>query len=572
MKQMLQICCKNNNNSKEFPIGSSLLDIYYGFNLNFPYQVVSAKVNNRSEGLNFRVYNNKDVEFLDVRDQSGMRTYVRSLCFVLFKAVTELFPEGKLFVEHRIRFEMTGDGREQVFFVVYSLADDVDKWDEERIALWIEEEEKRQEIIAENIPYHRIECHTAEAVRVFSERGMNDKVRLLETSGSLYTYYYTLGDTIDYYYGNLLPSTGYLKLFDIVKYYDGLLLRIPSRENPSMLEEVVKQEKMLDVFKEYLNWSYIMGLNNAGDFNLACEEGHATDLINVAEALQEKKIAQIADTIFHRGENGNRVKLVLIAGPSSSGKTTFSKRLSIQLMTNGLKPFPISLDNYFVDREETPLDENGNYDYESLYALDLELFNQQLQALLRGEEVELPRFNFSLGKKEYKGDKLKIEDNTILILEGIHALNPELTPHIPAERKFKIYVSALTTISLDDHNWIPTTDNRLLRRIIRDFNYRGYSARETISRWPSVRAGEDKWIFPYQENADVMFNSALLFEFAVLRLHAEPILMGVPRNCPEYCEAYRLLKFIKYFVPVQDKEIPPTSLLREFLGGSSFKY
>ena len=553
MKQMLQICCKNNNISKEFPIGSSLLDIYYGFNLNFPYQVVSAKVNNRSEGLNFRVYNNKDVEFLDVRDQSGMRTYVRSLCFVLFKAVTELFPDGKLFVEHPVS---------KGYFCNLRIGRPIELEDVTRI----------KQRMPENISYHRIECHTAEAVRVFSERGMNDKVRLLETSGSLYTYYYTLGDTIDYYYGNLLPSTGYLKLFDIVKYYDGLLLRIPSRENPNVLEDVVKQEKMLDVFKEYLNWSYIMGLNNAGDFNLACEEGHATDLINVAEALQEKKIAQIADTIFHRGENGNRVKLVLIAGPSSSGKTTFSKRLSIQLMTNGLKPFPISLDNYFVDREETPLDENGNYDYESLYALDLELFNQQLQALLRGEEVELPRFNFSLGKKEYKGDKLKIEDNTILILEGIHALNPELTPHIPAERKFKIYVSALTTISLDDHNWIPTTDNRLLRRIIRDFNYRGYSARETISRWPSVRAGEDKWIFPYQENADVMFNSALLFEFAVLRLHAEPILMGVPRNCPEYCEAYRLLKFIKYFVPVQDKEIPPTSLLREFLGGSSFKY
>ena len=557
MKQMLQICCKNNNISKEFPIGSSLLDIYYGFNLNFPYQVVSAKVNNRSEGLNFRVYNNKDVEFLDVRDQSGMRTYVRSLCFVLFKAVTELFPDGKLFVEHPVS---------KGYFCNLRIGRPIELEDVTRI------KQRMQEIIAENISYHRIECHTAEAVRVFSERGMNDKVRLLETSGSLYTYYYTLGDTIDYYYGNLLPSTGYLKLFDIVKYYDGLLLRIPSRENPNVLEDVVKQEKMLDVFKEYLNWSYIMGLNNAGDFNLACEEGHATDLINVAEALQEKKIAQIADTILHCGGNGNRVKVVLIAGPSSSGKTTFSKRLSIQLMTNGLKPFPISLDNYFVDREETPLDENGNYDYESLYALDLELFNQQLQALLRGEEVELPRFNFSLGKKEYKGDKLKIEDNTILILEGIHALNPELTPHIPAERKFKIYVSALTTISLDDHNWIPTTDNRLLRRIIRDFNYRGYSARETISRWPSVRAGEDKWIFPYQENADVMFNSALLFEFAVLRLHAEPILMGVPRNCPEYCEAYRLLKFIKYFVPVQDKEIPPTSLLREFLGGSSFKY
>ena len=337
------------------------------------------------------------------------------------------------------------------------------------------------------------------------------------------------------------------------------------------LQEVVKQEKMLDVFKEYLNWSYITGLNNAGDFNIACEEGHATDLINVGEALQEKKIAQIADTIFHRGENGNRVKLVLISGPSSSGKTTFSKRLSIQLMTNGLKPFPISLDNYFVDREETPLDENGNYDYESLYALDLELFNQELQALLRGEEVELPRFNFSLGKKEYKGDKLKIEDNTILILEGIHALNTELTTHIPAERKFKIYVSALTTISLDDHNWIPTTDNRLLRRIIRDFNYRGYSARETISRWPSVRAGEDKWIFPYQENADVMFNSALIYELAVLKPYVEAQLFGVERECPEYIEAKRLLKFLDYFVGIGSEKVPTNSLLREFIGGGCFR-
>ena len=556
MKQMLQICCKNNNISKEFPIGSSLLDIYYGFNLNFPYQVVSAKVNNRSEGLNFRVYNNKDIEFLDVRDQSGMRTYVRSLCFVLFKAVTELFPEGKLFVEHPVS---------KGYFCNLRIGRPVELEDVMRI------KQRMQEIIAEDIPYHRIECHTTEAVRIFSERGMNDKVRLLETSGSLYTYYYTLGDTVDYYYGNLLPSTGYLKLFDIVKYYDGLLLRIPSRENPEVLEDVVKQEKMLDVFKEYLNWSYIMGLNNAGDFNLACEVGHATDLINVAEALQEKKIAQIADTIFHRGENGNRVKLVLIAGPSSSGKTTFSKRLSIQLMTNGLKPYPISLDNYFVDREDTPLDENGNYDYESLYALDLELFNRQLQALLRGEEVELPRFNFSLGKKEYKGDKLKIKDNTILILEGIHALNPELTPHIPAERKFKIYVSALTTISLDDHNWIPTTDNRLLRRIIRDFNYRGYSARETISRWPSVRAGEDKWIFPYQENADVIFNSSTLYELAVLKKHIFPLLTAVQPEDECYDEVRNIVKILNYIQEADvDDEIPPTSLVREFIGGNTF--
>lgn len=557
MRDMIKVLCKNNNEYKEFPIGSSLLDIFYGYNLDFPYQVVSAKVNNRSEGLNFRVYNNKDIEFLDIRDSSGMRTYVRTLCFVLYKATSELFPTGKLYVEHPVS---------KGYFCKLDIGRDLTLEDVSAI------KNRMQEIINENIFFRRTECHTTEAVRIFSERGMEDKVKLLETSGSIYTYYYTLGDTVDYYYGSLLPSTGFIKLFDIVKYYDGLLLRIPSKDNPLVLEEVVKQEKMLDVFKEHLRWNYIMGMGNVGDFNLACQKGHATALINVAEALQEKKIAQIADDIYNRGRNGNRVKLVLISGPSSSGKTTFSKRLSVQLMTNGLHPYPISLDNYFVEREETPKDKNGNYDYESLHALDLDLFNAHLQALLRGEEIELPRFNFNTGKKEYRGDKLRIDDHTIIIMEGIHALNPELTPQIPVDSKYKIYVSALTTISLDDHNWIPTTDNRLLRRIIRDYNYRGYSAQETISRWPSVRAGEDKWIFPFQENADVMFNSALLFEFAVLRSHAEPILNSVPRNCPEYAEAYRLLKFIKYFSPVQDKEIPFTSLLREFLGGSSFKY
>ena len=558
MKHMLQICCKNNNISKEFPAGSTLLDIYYGFNLDFPYQVVSAKVNNRSEGLNFRVYNNKDVEFLDVRDPSGMRTYVRSLCFILYKAASELFPQGKLYVEHPVS---------KGYFCNLRIGRPIELEDVTAI------KRRMQEIIAQDIPFHRTECHTTEAVRIFSEKGMNDKVKLLETSGALYSYYYTLDGTVDYYYGNLLPSTGFIYLFDLVKYYDGLLLRIPNKQDPTRLDEMVKQEKMLDIFKEHLRWNHIMGLSNVGDFNRACEEGHATDLINVAEALQEKKIAQIADEIFARNqEGGHHASLVLISGPSSSGKTTFSKRLSVQLMTNGLHPHPISLDDYFVNREDTPRDAHGNYDYESLYALDLGLFNRQLQALLRGEEVELPRFNFNTGKKEFRGDKLRIDDRTILILEGIHALNPELTPHIPAENKYKIYVSALTTISLDDHNWIPTTDNRLLRRIIRDYNYRGYSARDTISRWPSVRAGEDKWIFPYQENADVMFNSALLFELAVLRAHVEPILNTVPRNCPEYAEAYRLLKFIKYFTPVPDKEIPPTSLLREFLGGSSFTY
>ncbi len=550
---MLQICCKNNNIIKEFPIGSSLLDIYNGFNLNFPYGVVSAKVNNRVEGLTFRVFNNKDIEFLDVRDSSGMRTYVRSLCFILCKAVEEIFPDGKILLEHPVS---------KGYFCNLRIGRPVTLEDVTKIKA------RMKEIVAENIPFHRVECHTTEAVRVFSERGMMDKVKLLETSGSLYTYYYTLGDTVDYYYGSLLPRTGFVRQFDIVKYYDGVLLRIPSRENPDVLEEVVKQEKMLDVFKEYLRWLDIVDMSNVGDFNVACNEGHATDIINVSEALQEKKISYIADDIYNRGN----VRMVLISGPSSSGKTTFSKRLSIQLMTNGLRPYPISLDNYFVNREDTPRDENGDYDYESLYALDLKFFNEQLQALLRGEEVELPRFNFTTGQREFKGDKLKIDEHTILILEGIHALNPELTPQIPAENKYKVYVSALTTISLDDHNWIPTTDNRLLRRIIRDYNYRGYSAQETISRWPSVRAGEDKWIFPYQENADAMFNSSLLFEFAVLRQYAEPILMGVPRNCPEYSEAYRLLKFIKYFVAIRDNEIPPTSLLREFLGGSSFRY
>ena len=556
--ETIRIYCKNNNQRYDVPIGSSLWEVYNQLNLQLPYPVVSAKVNNRSEGLNFRLYNNKDIEFLDLRQSSGMRTYVRSLCFVLYKAVKELYPQGTLRVEHPVS---------KGYFCNLFIGRPLTLEDATAI------KQRMKELIAANLPIQRVECHTTEAIEIFKSQGLNDKVKLLETSDSLYTYYNIMGDTVDFYYGNLLPSTGFIQLWDIVKYYDGLLLRVPNKEQPDRLEEVVKQEKMLDVFKEHLHWNQIMGLNNVGDFNLLSQQGHATDLINVNEALQERKIARIAEEIASRsGADGQGVKLVLISGPSSSGKTTFSKRLSVQLMTCGLRPYPISLDNYFVNRENTPLDANGNYDYESLYALDLQLFNQQLQALLQGEEVELPVFNFTTGRKEYRGERLRIDEHTILILEGIHALNPELTPEIPDERKFKVYVSALTTISLDNHNWIPTTDNRLLRRIIRDYKYRNYSAQQTINRWPSVRAGEDKWIFPYQENADVMFNSAMLYELAVLRSHAEPILSSVPRNCPEYAEAYRLLKFIRYFTPVQDKEIPPTSLLREFLGGSSFKY
>lgn len=554
---MLQIYCKNNNSTREFPEGSSLLDIYNGFNLAMPYGPVSAKVNNKVESLDFRVYYNKDIEFLDITSSSGMRTYVRSLFFILVKAVEELYPQGSISLEHPIS---------KGYFCKLHIDRTIGLDDVQRI------KQKMQEIIAADIPYTRTESHTEEVVRLFEKRGMMDKARLLDTYGQLYSYYYQLGDTVDCYYSSLVPSTGYIRLFDIVKYYDGLLLRIPSRENPTKLEEVVKQEKMLEVFQEYHRWNQILGISTVGDLNVACNHGHATDLINVSEALQEKKIAQIADEITHRNQDGKRVKLVLISGPSSSGKTTFSKRLSIQLMTNGLKPYPISLDDYFVNRNDTPLDENGKHDFESLYAVDLPFFEEQLTTLLNGGEVELPRYNFTTGQREMSGKKLRIDEHMILIIEGIHALNPALTPHIPNENKYKVYVSALTTILLDNHNYIPTTDNRLLRRIIRDYKYRNYSAEETIARWPSVRAGEEKWIFPYQENADAMFNSALLFELAVLKDYVEPVLRKVPNRCPEYSEAHRLLRFLNYFVSVQDKELPPTSLLREFLGGSSFQY
>ena len=510
-----------------------------------------------AQGLGYKVYNNKSVEYLDVRDPSAMRTYVRSLCFVLYKAVSELFSNVELFIRHPV-----SNG----YYCSVNVGRTITVEDVSAI------KNKMKEIIAADIPFKLFENRVDDAIQIFKGNGRNDKVKLLETSGALYTRYHKLGDTVDSYYGNLVPSTGFLYLFDIVKYYDGLLLRIPSHSNPDKLDDIIKQEQMLDVFKEHLQWNHILNLETVGDLNNACQKGYATRLINVAEALQEKKIAQIAEQIYHRADEGRPVKLVLISGPSSSGKTTFSKRLSVQLLTNGILPYPISLDNYFLPREETPKDENGDYDYESIYALDLELFNSQMQAILRGEEVELPYYNFQTGKREYRGQKLQLRDNMVLVMEGNHGLNPELTPQIPDDNKFKIYVSALTTIALDYHNWIPTTDNRLVRRIIRDFNYRGYSAQQTIARWQSVRAGEDKWIFPFQENADVMFNSALLFEFAVFRSHVEPILNMVPQNCREYAEAYRLLKFMRYFYAIRDNEIPHTSLLREFIGGSSFVY
>ena len=553
MRQVLHIRCKNNKKTQEVTIGSTLSDIYKEINLEIPYGPVSAKVNNKVEGLHYRVYHNKDIEFLNLQTPSGIRTYTRSLFLVLCKAVHDLYPTSSVVIDIPV-----SNG----YYCNLQLGHEITTEDVDRIRT------RMQEIIDAKMPIQRYETTTEEAVKMFTELGDIQKAKLLKSSGSLYCVYYVLDDYKDYYYGSMLTNTAQLHLFGLEPYFDGVLLRIPSVQDPSKLGELIRQDKMFEVFKEHHRWQSILGIKTVGDFNEAVKNGQATDLINVSEALQEKKISQIADTIAERKE----IKVVLIAGPSSSGKTTFCKRLSVQLLASGVKPVQISLDDYFVNRAETPKDENGELDYESIYALNIPLINEQFNALFRGEEVELPKYNFQTGKSEKSGEKLHLGENNILLVEGIHALNPLLTEQIADDKKFKIYASALTTILLDDHNYIPTTDNRLLRRIVRDYKYRGCSAQDTIHRWPSVRAGENKWIFPYQEQADVMFNTALLFELAVIKPQAEEVLEQVPENCEEYAEAYRLRKFLKYFAPLPFRNLPPTSLLREFLGGSSFKY
>ena len=559
---MLQIRCKNNNVTKSFPEGTSLLDIYQEFadEIKLPYPVVSAKVNNASQGLKFRVYQNRDVEFLDAREGSGHRVYVRSLCFLLYKATQDLFPGSKLFIEHTI-------SRGYYCNFKKKNNESLAEGDVERLC------ERMKEIVNLDMPFRRTEATNEEAIRVFAERGFSDKVKLLETSGQIYSDYYTLGDTADYYYGPLVPSAGYLKVFGMEPYHDGMLLRVPDWNDPTRLAEKVDMPKTYGMFAEKTKWDIIMRLSNAGDVNKAILKGHASELIQVSEALQEKKIVQIAEDIerrFHAEENP--IRIVLITGPSSSGKTTFCKRLSIQLLACGLRPMSFSTDDYFVNRVDTPKLPNGDYDFDNIEAVDYHLLEDHLTRLMKGERVEIPEYNFSTGKREWNGKKLKLAGDTLLIIEGIHALNPLLTQQIEDSLKYKIYISALTSVSLDDHNWIPTRDNRLLRRIIRDYNNGAFTAQETIAQWNNVCEAEDKWIFPYQETADAMFNSALNIEFAVLRTHAEIILSSVPKNCREYSEAHRLLKFIHYFLPVSDKEIPPTSIMREFLGGSSFKY
>lgn len=553
MKQTVKIRCKNNGETKEIAIGSTLKEAYEAFGLSMEFGPINATVNNRTEGLNYRLYHNKDVEYFDLHSATGERCYMRTLFFVLCKSVHDLYPDSKVVIDIPV-----SNG----YYCNLMLGHDVTETDVTRIR------ERMRQLINAKLPIRRYEVPTEEAVRIFSSRGDKAKAKLLRSTGKLYTTYYEIDDYVDNFYGSLLINTSQLTLFGLEKYFDGALLRLPSRQNPAELGALIRQDKMFDIFKEQHRWNRILGVSTVGDFNEAVRSGQTTGLINVSEALQEKKIASIAEQIAHR--QGTRV--VLIAGPSSSGKTTFCKRLSIQLVTCGIKPIQISLDDYFVDRHLTPKDENGEYDYESVHALNIPLLNEQLQQLFEGKTIELPKYNFQTGKSEKSGKRLQLDDNQVLVLEGIHALNPELTAQIPQEQKFHIYISALTTILLDDHNYIRTTDNRLLRRIIRDYKYRGVNAQETIHRWPSVRAGENKWIFPYQENADVMFNTAMLFELAVIKQQAEPLLDLVPENCPEYAEAYRLRTFLDYIQPIPNRALPPTSLLREFLGGSSFKY
>ena len=553
MEQTIQIRIRNNNEVVKTPMGSTLEEIYQLSGLKMEHGPYSARVNNKIEGMHYRVFNHKDVEFLDITSSSGNRCYTRSLFFVLCKAAHDLYPNCKVWIDIPV-----SNG----YYVYLDIERPVTLDDAGAIR------RSMQEIIDAALPIHRHETTTEEAIQMFKELNQWSKVKLLDSTGRLYTTYYDIDGYKDYYYGALLTNTSQLYLFGLEKYYDGLLLRLPSPKHPDELGEMTHQDKMFGIFKEHHQWQDILGLRTIGDLNEIVKQNHFSELIMISEALQEKKIARIADEIKRR----SNLRLVLIAGPSSSGKTTTCKRLSVQLAVNGIKPIGISLDDYFLDRDKTPRDEKGDYDFENLHALNLPLLNEQLTALFRGDEVELPRYDFPTGTSQKSGRKLRLNENEILVVEGIHALNPELTSQIPEEQIFRIYASALTTILLDNHNYIPTTDNRLLRRIIRDHKYRAVTAQETIRRWPSVRAGENKWIFPFQENADAMFNTAMLFELAVIKSQAEPLLEQVPENCPEHAEAYRLLKFLHYIKPIPETQIPPTSLIREFLGGSSFKY
>ncbi len=555
---MVRIYCKNTGTYKEFLEGTPLLDIAPAFEFDKPYEILAAKVNNVAEGLRFRVFHNRDVEFLDYRTYIGRNFYSRSLCFLLYKATRDLFPESRMTIRRPIS--------KGYFCSVYKNDGSfLTEEDVEAIGA------RMRELVDENIPFKRKELQIEEAIKIFKESGDLDKVKLLETCGEVYITCYSLGDVTDYYYDELVPSTGYLKTFGVKLCHGGILLRVPDRHHPEDLAPLHEEPKTFEVFAETHKWNWIMGLSNVGDVNESILKGNASDLIQISEALQEKKIVQIAEEIERRhNDPENPVKLVLITGPSSSGKSTVCKRLSVQLKACGLHPISFSTDDYFVNRVDTPKLPDGSYDFDNFDTVDHEYLQKDLVKLLNGEEVEVPEYNFVTGRREFNGKNLKLGERSVLLIEGLHALNPRLTDQVPEKEKFRIFINTITSISLDCHNCIPTSDNRLLRRIVRDYLKGAFTARESIANWPNVRRAEVKWIYPFQENADVLFNSAYLVEFAVLRTHAERILATVPKNCPEYSEAHRLLKFLHYFVPVSDKEIPPTSLLRGFIGGGSY--
>ena len=551
----IEIYCENNGQKKEYPLGVTLEEIKDDLQIKLDYPVCGALVNHKVKELSFAVVKSKNIRFIDYSHPDGIRLYVRSVLFVLYVATKEVFPSVKLKIMHGISngFYCELDGLER-------------KVTESDISAI---KEKMDQLIASDIPFEKKGIPTSDAVEILQAQGLYNKARLFSQQGTLFSYVNFLNGYVNYFYGHLLPSTGHIKNYGLWAHYDGILVRIPKQNNFSKLRKVFMQDKLFEIFQEHKDWAEILNVSNIGNLNSFAEQGRSGDIIKISEALHEKKVAEIANMISERKD---KVKMVLIAGPSASGKTTFSKRLSIQLAVNGIRPYMISLDDYFVDREKTPRDEHGEYDFESLQAIDVEYFNHQVLELFEGKEIELPRFDFNLGQRIRSGKKLQLNSGDILIVEGIHGMNPNLVPHIKAENTFKIFLSALTQISFDDHNYIPTTDNRLIRRMIRDAKYRGYSAADTIRRWPSVRKGEDKNIFPYQEYADVMFNSALIYELAVLKRYVEPLLKSVPECMPEYCETNRLLKFMSYFHTIDDSEIPPTSVIREFLGGSSFSY
>lgn len=560
MEPTITIFCKNTGAYHDVPRGISLIELKDQLGIQLKYPIIAAHVNYKVENLNFLMYKPKDVEFLDASSPTGMRVYVRTLNMVLACAIHELYPSMDLRIEHPIS---------KGYYCTlqwHSHSEDTQHNSPVVTADMVAAIKQRmQQIIAEDRSIYEEEKRTKEVIKMFASQ--YNKGTIFETLGNPYCRYFRMGDFIDYYTNVLLPSSGYINVFDLELFQDGMLLRIPNRENPTILEDAIQQDKMFSIFCEYSRWNKLLHIHNVTDFNIACKRNKSFEMIKLAEALHEKKVAQIADAIAEK-----RPKMIFVSGPSSSGKTTFSKRLQIQLMVNGIKPEVLSMDDYFVNRVDTPVDENGEWDFENVKAVDLPFFRQQMQELLEGKEVELPTYDFSIGERVFEGRKLKLQKDSILLIEGLHALNPCILPDVDRSLTFKIYVSALTTINIDNHNWIPTTDIRLLRRVVRDYKYRNFSARETIARCPSVVRGEMKWVYPYQEEADVMFNSALIFEFAVLKRHAEPILQEVPKYCEEYSEAHRLLKFLQYFVPIPEKEIPPTSLLREFVGGSSFHY